>query len=232
DSLNRLPALAGGVTSHNMSGNVSAGTAGANNLDLRGLGATRTLVLLDAKRIVRATLAGTHTTGAAAHAYPMPSALIQRIEIVTGGASAVYGSDALAGVVNFILDKKFTGVKTSIEAGMTTYHDNESRKASFAGGTPFADGRGHLLFSAEYAASDEILHNNRPWNDAGYQLINNPNYTPTNGQPQLIKTFNTGLSQATPGGLITACRFAGASAPTQACDLRGTQFVEGGRPIP
>lgn len=231
DSVNRLPALAGSVSSHNMSGNVSSGTAGVNNLDLRGLGATRTLVLLDGKRIVGATLAGTNSNGAAVDINAIPSALVQRVEIVTGGASALYGSDALAGVVNFILDKKFTGVKTSIEAGMTSYHDNESRKVSFTGGTPFAEGSGHLLFSAEYATADEIRGNDRPWNDAGYQLINNPSYTPTNGQPQLIKTFNTGLSQATRGGLITACTMPGGTAPTLNCPLRGTQFIEGGQPI-
>ncbi len=232
DSVNRLPALAGSTSSHNMSGNVSSGTAGVNNLDLRGLGATRTLVLLDGKRIVGATLAGTNNNGAAVDVNSIPSALVQRVEIVTGGASAVYGSDALAGVVNFILDKKFTGVKASLEAGMTTYHDNENFKASFAGGSPFSDGRGHVLFSVEHATADEIRGNDRPWNDAGYQLINNPAYTPTNGQPQLIKTFNTGLSQATRGGLITACTMPGGTAPTQAgCPLRGTQFIEGGQPI-
>jgi len=232
DSVNRLPALAGSVSSHNMSGNVSSGTAGVNNLDLRGLGATRTLVLLDGKRIVGATLAGTNNNGAAVDINAIPSTLVQRVEIVTGGASALYGSDALAGVVNFILDKKFTGVKTSVEAGMTTYHDNDTRKFSFTGGTPFAGGNGHLLFSAEHATSDEIRGNNRPWNDAGYQLINNPAYKPGNGQPQLIKTYHTGMSQATRGGLITACTMAGSTTATQNCALRGTQFVEGGEPIP
>ncbi|HWK73618.1 MAG TPA: TonB-dependent receptor [Povalibacter sp.] len=231
DSVNRLPALAGSVSSHNMSGNVSSGTAGVNNLDLRGLGATRTLVLLDGKRIVGATLAGTSNNGASVDINSIPSALVQRVEIVTGGASALYGSDALAGVVNFILDKKFTGVKASVEAGMTTYHDNDTRKFSLTGGTPFAGGNGHLLFSIENATSDEIRQNDRPWNDAGYQLINNPAYAPGNGQPQLIKTFNTGLSQATRGGLITACTMAGSTTATQNCALRGTQFIEGGQPI-
>src|SRR5690606_35921410 len=186
DSVNRLPALAGSVSSHNMSGNVSSGTAGVNNLDLRGLGANRTLILLDGKRIVGATLAGTNNNGGAVDVNAIPSALIQRVDIVTGGASAVYGSDALAGVVNFVLDKEFTGVKASIEAGQTTYHDNDSYKLSFAGGMPFADSRGHVLVSAEWATSEEIRGTNRPWNDRTYQLMNNPAAGAGTGEPMII----------------------------------------------
>lgn len=233
DSVNRLPALSGGRSSHNYSGNISSGTAGINTLNLRGLGANRTLVLLDGKRLVPATLGTGDTATGAPDANSIPTALIQRTEIVTGGASAVYGSDALAGVVNFILDKDFTGVKGTAQTGESTYHDNESHLFSLAVGTPFASDRGHLLFSAEWAGADEIRGNHRPWNDAAYQLMNNPNYTPTNGQPQLIKRFNTGLSQATPGGLITGCYYGTDAAAVQAgCPLRGTDFVEGGTPLP
>lgn len=232
DSVNRLPALSGGRSSHNYSGNISSGTAGINTLNLRGLGANRTLVLMDGKRMVPATLGTGDSATGAPDVNGIPSALVQRVEIVTGGASAVYGSDALAGVVNFILDKEFTGVKGTAEYGQTTYHDNDSQLYSLALGAPFADSRGHVLLSAEWAGSDEIRGNNRPWNDAAYQLMNNPAYTPTNGQPQLIKRFNTGMSQATQGGLITGCYVGAATAPTQNCLLRGTDFVEGGETLP
>lgn len=232
DSVNRLPSLSGGRSSHNYSGNISSGTAGINTLNLRGLGANRTLVLLDGKRMVPATLGTGDSATGAPDVNAIPTALVQRVEIVTGGASAVYGSDALAGVVNFILDKEFTGVKGSAQYGETTYGDNASQLYSIAMGTPFADSRGHVLVSAEWAGSDEIRGNDRPWNDAGYQLMNNPAYTPTNGQPQLIKRFNTGMSQATQGGLITGCYIGAATAPTQNCALRGTDFVEGGVPLP
>ncbi|GFE80050.1 TonB-dependent receptor [Steroidobacter agaridevorans] len=234
DSVNRLPALSGGRSSHNYSGNISSGTAGINTLNLRGLGANRTLVLLDGKRMVPATLGTGDTATGAPDVNSIPTALIQRVEIVTGGASAVYGSDALAGVVNFILDKEFTGIKGTAQVGETTYHDNESQLYSLALGAPFADSRGHVLFSAEWAGSDEIRGNNRPWNDAGYQLMNNPAYTPTNGQPQLIKRFNTGMSQATAGGLITGCYYGTApnTAVQAGCPLRGTDFVEGGAYLP
>jgi iron complex outermembrane receptor protein len=231
DSVNRLPALSGGRSSHNFSGNVSSGTAGINTLNLRGLGANRTLVLVDGKRMVPGTLGTGDSATGAPDVNSVPTALIQRIDIVTGGASAVYGSDALAGVVNFVLDKKFTGIKGSVEAGQTTYHDNDSRRYSLAFGTPFAE-RGHLLLSAEHVTADEVRGNSRPWNDSGYQLINNPAYTPTNGQPFLIKTFNTGMSQAAPGGLITACSIGGAASIQAGCPLRGTEFVGGGTPLP
>jgi outer membrane receptor protein involved in Fe transport len=233
DSVNRLPALSGGRSSHNYSGNISSGTAGINTLNLRGLGANRTLVLLDGKRMAPATLGtGDNATGAP-DANAIPTALIQRVEIVTGGASAVYGSDALAGVVNFILDKEFTGIKGTAEYGQTTYHDNESQLYSLAVGAPFASDRGHVLFSAEWAGSDEIRGNDRPWNENSYQLINNPAYTDTNGQPRLIKVANVGMSQATQGGLITGCYFGAATTPTATnCGLRGTDFVGNGTPMP
>ncbi|MFC4314333.1 TonB-dependent receptor domain-containing protein [Steroidobacter flavus] len=233
DSVNRLPALSGGRSSHNYSGNISSGTAGINTLNLRGLGANRTLVLLDGKRMAPATLGtGDNATGAP-DANAIPTALIQRVEIVTGGASAVYGSDALAGVVNFILDKEFTGIKGTAEVGQTTYHDNDSQLYSLAVGAPFAESRGHLLFSAEWAGSDEIRGNNRPWNRRSYQLINNPNSSNTGTTPRLIKVFDVGMSQATQGGLITGCYFGAAIAPTAAgCGLRGTDFVGNGTPMP
>lgn len=236
DSVNRLPSLSGGRSSHNYSGNVSSGTAGINTLNLRGLGASRTLVLLDGKRMVPATLGTGDSATGAPDVNAIPTALIQRVEIVTGGASAVYGSDALAGVVNFILDKEFTGVKGSAQYGETTYGDNESQLYSVAMGTPFADSRGHVLLSAEWAGSDEIRGNDRPWNDAGYQLITNPRYQRINGvgngQPELIHVYNTGLGQATPGGLITGCYGVGAATASQSCLLRGTDFVEDGRYLP
>ncbi|WP_129643130.1 TonB-dependent receptor plug domain-containing protein [Peristeroidobacter agariperforans] len=237
DSVNRLPALSGGRSSHNYSGNVSSGTAGINTLNLRGLGASRTLVLLDGKRLVPATLGTGDSATGAPDVNAIPTALIQRVEIVTGGASAVYGSDALAGVVNFILDKEFTGVKGTAQYGESTYKDNESQLYSLAMGAPFADSRGHVLVSAEWAGSDEIRGNDRPWNDAGYQLITNPAYRKDpvtglgNGVPELIHVYHAGLGQATPGGLIQGC-YAPLAKTSTNCALRGTDFVEGGQYLP
>ena len=234
DSVNRLPALSGGRSSHNYSGNISSGTAGINTLNLRGLGANRTLVLLDGKRMVPATLGTGDSATGAPDANAIPTALIQRAEIVTGGASAVYGSDALAGVVNFILDKEFTGIKGSAQYGESTYGDNASQLYSIAMGTPFADSRGHVLVSAEWSGSDEVRGKPRPWNDTSYQLMNNPAYNAVtnNTVPQLIKRTDVGMSQATEGGLIRGCYIGAATAPTSNCALYGTDFVQGGAALP
>lgn len=228
DAVNRLPAFGAAVTSRNASTSVSSGTGGVNQLNLRGLGATRTLVLLDGKRMVGATLAGFDNNGSAVDINAFPNGLISRVDVVTGGASAVYGSDALAGVVNFVLDKEYTGVKGSIDGGVTTYGDNLQYKVNLSAGTPFAGGRGHFLISGEHAYEDGIGNNPRPWGRTSYTIMNNPNYTPTNGQPQILAQPETGLATATRGGLILSCAgFAGTS-----CPLRGTQFLEGGAPAP
>jgi len=228
DAVNRLPAFGAGVTSRNASTSVSSGTGGVNQLNLRGLGATRTLVLLDGKRMVGATLAGFDNNGSAVDINAFPNGLITRVDVVTGGASAVYGSDALAGVVNFVLDKEFTGVKGSIDTGITTYGDNEQYKVDISVGTPFAGGRGHFLISGEHAYEHGIKNNPRPWAEMSYTVMNNPNYTVSNGEPQILTATRTGLSNATRGGLIISCAgFAGNS-----CPLRGTQFLEGGTPAP
>jgi outer membrane receptor protein involved in Fe transport len=221
DAVNRLPVFAGSVNPRNSSTNVSSGTGGVNNLNLRGLGPTRTLVLLDGKRIVGSTLAGFDNNGSSVDVNSIPSSLISRVEVVTGGASAVYGSDALAGVVNFVLDKKFTGVKGSLEGGETTHSDAQNYKGSVTFGTPFAGDRGHFLFSFEHAAEEGIKNNPRDWADQSFSLINNPGYAAGNGQPSLLTVRDTGLSNATRGGLIVS------PGP-----LRGTQFVAGGATTP
>ncbi len=88
-------------------------------MDLRGLGPTRTLVLLDGRRVVPSSDNGTVDMSG------IPSSLVKRAEVVTGGASAAYGADAVAGVVNVILDTKFTGFKTDINAGVAEAHGDD-----------------------------------------------------------------------------------------------------------
>ena len=101
DALNQIPSFIPLVTPATQQ--AVGGNVGAQQLDLRGLGATRTLVLLDGERFVPSTAVGTVDINL------IPSVLVQRTEVVTGGASAAYGSDAVAGVVNFILDKTIRG---------------------------------------------------------------------------------------------------------------------------
>lgn len=212
DFVNEMPSLVGSSTPANSNLNISTGAVGVNALNLRSLGASRTLVLLDGQRSVGSTLTGIVDVN------NMPQALVKSVEIVTGGASAAYGSDAVSGVVNFILDHDFTGLKGNAEIGETTYGDGRNYRLALSGGTPFAGGRGHVLLSAEYTRKDGIHGVPRNWNDRGWYIINNPAYVAGNGQPERLVTNQAGLSNASPGGIIT-------SGP-----LKGTYFGIGGVP--
>ena len=163
DSINRLPQFSGTNTAASTTTQVSTGTAGLNLLDLRDLGEPRTLVLLDGIRTVGSSL----TFPNAVDINTIPSALVSRVDVVTGGASAAYGSDAVSGVVNFVLDHDFTGLKGDAEVGETTYGDDQSYKVSLTAGTPFAGGRGHFLISGEDSFTDGIQGNPRAWGQIG-----------------------------------------------------------------
>jgi len=142
DALNEVPSFIPLVTPATQQ--AVGGNIGAQVLDLRGLGPSRTLVLLDGERFVPSTTTGTVDVNL------IPSVLVQRTEVVTGGASAAYGSDAVAGVVNFILDKKFEGFKTSVQYGDSQHGDDRDTNVQMAFGTSFADGRVHWIGAAEW----------------------------------------------------------------------------------
>ena len=207
DFVNTLPAVRGSGTAANSTGALSNGGAGINTVNLRGLGANRTLVLVDGQRLVPSTNTGSVDVNT------IPQDLIERVEVVTGGASSAYGSDAVSGVVNFILDKDFAGLRTSYEFGVTTKGDGTNHKASLTAGKAFADGRGHLLFSGQYFTQDGIQRVNRKWNETGFFRVNNPQYNAANCRdapgagtpcyPEFLVTANAGASSFAPGGLIT-----------------------------
>lgn len=143
DALNELPAFRASTnpaTQQNTGGNI-----GARVLDLRGLGAPRTLVLVDGKRFVASTSQGLIDTNL------IPSILIDNVDIVTGGASAAYGSDAVAGVVNFQLASRLDGMRSTVSYGESDAGDDENFGAAIAGGMPFADGRGHFVWAGEFS---------------------------------------------------------------------------------
>jgi len=154
----------------------------------------RTLVLIDNQRFVAANLNGTVDVS------QMPQMLIQRVDIVTGGASAAWGSDAVAGVVNFVTDKKFEGFKMNAVAGLSGYGDMGNVTWQAAAGTSFAGGRGHVETAVEYSYNDGLLprypqsqqHTGLPGNIGGRDLSrtsgtanygSTPSQTPA-GQPQ------------------------------------------------
>jgi outer membrane receptor protein involved in Fe transport len=216
DYLNQIPAVAGSLRPANTRLYLSNGLAGVNALNLRNLGLERTLVLVDGRRSVGSSVTGIVDVNT------VPQALVKSVEIVTGGASAAYGSDAVSGVVNFILDKSFTGLKATVEGGGATHGDGRNYLVSVAGGKRFADGRAHVMVSGEYAHRDGIFHVDRDWNQHGDRILTNPNYTATNSQPQYLVVTNAGANNTLPGSIINS------SAGVVANSLRGVYFGQGG----
>jgi outer membrane receptor protein involved in Fe transport len=155
DALNKLPVILGGRTPRTI-GNGSTNNSG-NVLALRGFGAARTLVLLDGRRVPAANQDGTVNVDT------LPQMLIARVDIVTGGASAVYGSDAVAGVINFVLDKNFTGFKYHVNAGLSKYGDGAEWQLGAAWGSELLDGRGHVEMSARWRSQDMVPISARPY---------------------------------------------------------------------
>ncbi|MET0338567.1 MAG: TonB-dependent receptor, partial [Caulobacter sp.] len=196
DFVNTLPSVAGSSTAANSSGSLSNGAAGISALNLRALGTGRTLVLFDGQRSVVSAATGQVDTNT------FPQSLISRVEVVTGGASSAYGSDAVGGVVNFILDKEYTGLKSTVEYGESTYGDGGNWKFNVTAGGGFAGGRGHFLASAEWVSQDGVHTIDRDWNRSGYFAIRNTDLSA--GAPYYLVRDNVGISAYTPGGLITA----------------------------
>lgn len=154
DTLNDLPSLRSTFSSGNSTRFI--GTAGLNILDLRGLGTSRTLVLVNGRRHITASpgdyLVDVNT---------IPVDLLERVDIVTGGNSAIYGSDAVAGVVNFVLKRDFDGIAIRGQGGISSHHDRGSYFVSSTFGRNFADGRGNIAVSAEYAKANPVYFRDR-----------------------------------------------------------------------
>jgi iron complex outermembrane receptor protein len=130
---------------------------GAATINLRALGPNRSLVLIDGKRVqpINGLLAVDVNT--------IPTAAIDRVEVITGGAAAVYGADAIAGVVNFILKKNFNGLDLSARYGTTQEGDGNETSLSGLFGADLADGRGNVMIGADYSKRDVILGKDRAW---------------------------------------------------------------------
>lgn len=155
DALNKLPVFLGSQSGRNIN-NASSNSAG-NVLNLRNFGVQRTLVLLDGHRVAQSNANGTVDVD------NLPQMLMQRVDVVTGGASAVYGSDAVTGVVNFVLNKTFDGVKYEAGAGTNNEGYGTQYKAGVAYGTDLLGGRGHFEASVHYFHQDQILMNDMPY---------------------------------------------------------------------
>lgn len=153
DVINDIPALFSSNTSENsLDGNQGAEVAdGTNTLNLRGLGAARTLVLVDGRRHV-AGAAGTQAVDVGS----LPMKLIERVEVLTGGASAVYGADAVTGVVNFILKDDYEGFEIDLQTGMSSEADAAQTAISAIWGANFSNGRGNVAVTLDYRTDEGL----------------------------------------------------------------------------
>ena len=172
DTLNDLPALNSTFSQANSTRFL--GTGGLNLLDLRGLGTQRTLVLVNGRRHVGADIL---SNAVSPDVNTFPSDLIERVDVVTGGNSAIYGSEAIAGVVNFVLKDDFEGVQVRGQGGISEYGDAGAYSASIVAGTNFADNRGNVAVNLEYARQNAFFASGRDY------LRNNNNFIVVDTDP-------------------------------------------------
>jgi outer membrane receptor protein involved in Fe transport len=157
DLLRTQPALIGSLDTTQTT-NLGIGTTGLNLLDLRNLGTERTLVLVDGRRHVAQV-----PESASVDINTIPADLIERIDIVTGGVSAVYGADAVSGVVNFVMKKDFEGLVGRVQYGSAEDGEPTDMQAAITGGFNFADGRGNLSGSIEHTSEGRIRASDRSY---------------------------------------------------------------------
>jgi outer membrane receptor protein involved in Fe transport len=177
---------------------------GAQIVNLRGLGVTRNLVLVDSRRFAPVTREGTVDLNL------VPSGLVERLEVVTGGASAAYGSDAVAGAVNVILNKDLTGIKAQADYGLAEEGDGQNYHLALAGGADFAGGRGHFILGGEFAKQDGIGDCfTRSYCEPG-AVVSNTGAGAVAGLPALYRVSDRGGFIANPRGVITVLNNNGA----------------------
>jgi outer membrane receptor protein involved in Fe transport len=219
NAIAELPALQGSTGRTTSTNSTSSGIQGLSSLSLRGLQPIRTLTLLDGQRVVGANVTGVTDVS------QFPQLLVKQVDVVTGGASASYGSDAVGGVVNFITDKRFTGFKANVEAGQTNYKDDKNATLQAAWGGSFLGDRAHLQASVEYGREKGVPSprfggagaNGRTWfKNPAFQV--RPIGQTNDGKPQYIAIENAQQFQYSKYGLIT-------NGP-----LQGTAFGKNGEP--
>jgi iron complex outermembrane receptor protein len=191
--LNDSPSFRPTTTTQVSAGNTSSGSA---PVDLRGLGLNRTLTLINGRRFV-----GQNNLNY------LPLGLVERVDVVTGGASAAYSSDAVAGVVNIVLKPKVEGINVGVQSGVSSRGDGERYGADISFGTPFAGERGQFLFSGEYVKDRSIDDRNsrRNLGSAGVVRLNPTVASDT--RQVLVRDVNNG--NVASEGLITSGIFAG-----------------------
>jgi outer membrane receptor protein involved in Fe transport len=194
-----LPQFFNNISSDNIAGRVTA-QVGQSQLNMRGMGGNRTLVLLDGARIVPSDLSSSVSVDY------LPSTLFQRVDVVTGGASAAYGADALAGVTNFILNRQFTGLDLSYRTGINEEGDGEFNRASITWGTDLLDGTLHTFGSMEVRVNDAYRRERADW-DKKQGYVKNPDWVSATATPNVPLRLTRDYVYSTdfsPAGLINA----------------------------
>lgn len=221
--LNEVPSFRPSQTAQSNTQN--SRSSGQNFADLRALGSIRTLTLVNSRRFVPSTPTGQVDLNL------IPTSLISRIDVVTGGASAAYGSDAVAGVVNLILDTKLKGFKADFSYGVSQEGDAEEKKLALAYGTSFGGDRGHVVIGGEYVSSSGVDNFfERDWGRRQSELVSYVGARPAGAPSRFYADGVQALNYAY-GGVIL-----GNNADTTAANgvdvLRGIQFGSGGTVIP
>lgn len=213
DVLNELPALRSTFSQANSTRFL--GTSGLNLLDLRGLGTQRTLVLVNGRRHVASNILG---NAVEVDTNTIPTDLIERVDVVTGGNSAIYGSDAIAGVVNFILKDDFEGIQVRGQGGISKYGDAGNYYVSALVGTNFADDRGNVAVNLEYARQQDYYAANRGEclrTQCGYVTVDtDPAGAPFDDEPDRVFLEDIRHGLYTDGGaMYLCCQFIDPSSP-------------------
>jgi len=218
-TITQLPSLMGSTGTTVGNGGSSNGVNGLSALNLRGIGTQRNLIMIDGERIIPTNIQGVVDIS------QFPQMLIQRVDVVTGGASASWGSDAVSGVVNFIFDKKYEGFKMNINGGISNYADDPKAQIQFAAGTSFMGGKAHVEISGEFTSEAGInsLAGARKWwqNPQQLQMFSVQQCQPSGcpgGSPMWINGLNGKNVLWAYGGMITRG------------PLQGTQFGANGAP--
>ncbi len=217
-TITQLPSLQGSSGSTTNTFSTSSGQQGLSSFSLRGLGTIRTLTLIDGQRVVGAYYTGVTDVSL------FPQLLVRRVDVVNGGASASYGSDAVGGVVNFITDTRFTGIKGNVQGGITTYGDDGQGLVQLAAGRSFLGDGLHVVASGEFAKEAGVgpgdfgldLAGDRDWFKQTTMI--NRNVT-NDGSPQYVMRDFAQPYNFTKYGLISAG------------PLQGIAFDQNGQPF-
>ncbi|HVT33946.1 MAG TPA: TonB-dependent receptor [Nevskiaceae bacterium] len=203
DYLDNLPQLS---SSANMANSTQfIGTAGLNELDLRDLGTSRTLVLVNGHRHVGALGGDT-----AVDINTIPQDLVERVDFITGGASAIYGADAVTGVVNFVLTQNFEGLSVRAQTGTNWDGGYDKNLVAITAGTNFAGDRGNFVLAGEFAQQSRLTAKERPSMALQRSYLQNPLDVDGNGnpiekpnrRPNMILVPGAGTNETSEGGTV------------------------------